>query len=57
VGVTVCVGVGVGGHEYGSNVSQPFASTILTITEEATSNGDGTSNINVGGIIVDPVTR
>jgi hypothetical protein len=57
VGVIVGVGVGVGGQEYGSNVSQPFASTILTITEEATSNGDGTSKINVGGIIVDPVTR
>jgi hypothetical protein len=54
--VFVGVGVGVGGHEYSSNVSQPFASITLTISEDTTSNGGGTSKIKVGGIVVDPVT-
>lgn len=57
VGVIVGLGVGVGGQLYGSKTSHPIESIILTISELAPSKGDGTSNVNVGGIVVDPVTK
>jgi hypothetical protein len=47
----------VGGQEYGKNIVQPLLSVTLTIILSATSNGDGTSNVNVGGIVVEPVIK
>ena len=53
----VGVGVGVGGQEYGSKYSHPVESIILTIKLLTPSKGAGTSKVNVGGIVVDPVTK
>ena len=39
------------------NVVQPLMSIILTNTLLTSSNGGGTSKINVGGISVDPVIK
>jgi hypothetical protein len=48
---------GIIGQEYGKNISHPLLSITLTITLSATSNGGGTSNVNVGGIVVEPVIK
>ena len=55
VGVNEGVGVGVGGHDSIWKYSHPFESVTLTKIEGNESNGDGTINVNVGGIETEPL--